>query len=391
MVAAAMALVISEMVLRRMARTRPALAVAWGRQEPPEVDFRIKSSLLMSRPNPDFHEHDRVLGFRNFGHLTRAEIVAMGDSQTYGMGLPPGAAWPQQLEYLSGRTTYNMAWGAFGPIHYLYLFDEALVVKPRWILVGFFAGTDLYDAYFMAYERNKGRFLVEDPEEPLSLLVQLGVLPDREERIRLILERSDKARTVSELPRYDEEPYVPTPLPPPVEPTEYRGQNPLLPAALDYSLRRWIRPYYRLKEGRACRRLVRSHRMPLALVPGEGPAPVTQPYDHRFYYQGLYTVVTPELRSPMLDLTDPMIAEGYRLTVAAFREMKRRTDEEQLEFAVVLIPTKELAFWELVDRVATDIPQAYQELVDREELIRHLLQRARILSEGRNYPHRLPP
>ena len=46
---------------------------------------------LVNRPNPKFPGHDRR-GFRNPVALAKADIVALGDSQTYGTNVAAASA-----------------------------------------------------------------------------------------------------------------------------------------------------------------------------------------------------------------------------------------------------------------------------------------------------------
>ena len=65
---------------------------------------------------------DFATAFRGFRH-----IVAIGDSQTYGMAVRREQAWPQQIETLSGRTVYNMSFGGYGLVEGLALLEEATI------------------------------------------------------------------------------------------------------------------------------------------------------------------------------------------------------------------------------------------------------------------------
>ena len=113
----------------------------------------LPDDTLGFRPNPAYMEHDSR-GFRNGSVPENARIVCIGDSQTYGsgVGVTREQAWPQQLEKISGERTYNMAFGTYCPTHYLVLSDEALAMKPSVIIVTFYTGNDLYDAFNMVYE-----------------------------------------------------------------------------------------------------------------------------------------------------------------------------------------------------------------------------------------------
>lgn len=97
--------------------------------------------------------HD-ALGYRNVAVPQRADIVAIGDSMTYGVSAPRESSWPQQLGHLLGENVYNMALGGYGPLQYLQLAQTtARPLKPRLLLVGFYFGNDLMDAFNLAHVR----------------------------------------------------------------------------------------------------------------------------------------------------------------------------------------------------------------------------------------------
>ena len=59
--------------------------------------------------------HTRAGGFNSWGFRNRhvpdsSDIVAIGDSHTYGNTARMEDAWPSVLERLSGRPVYNMGW-----------------------------------------------------------------------------------------------------------------------------------------------------------------------------------------------------------------------------------------------------------------------------------------
>ena len=105
---------------------------------------------LDHRGNPAFPAHDRR-GFPNRETPAAVEIVALGDSMTYGSVGHPEDAWPAALQALTGRTTYNMAIGGWGPFECLEVLAEALEHQPRVVVLGFYLGNDLFDAFRMAY------------------------------------------------------------------------------------------------------------------------------------------------------------------------------------------------------------------------------------------------
>jgi len=91
--------------------------------------------------------HDKW-GFRNVSVPETAEVVAIGDSTTYGFSATALQSWPAQLESLSGLRVYNLSLGGYGPLQYLQLLKErSLSLKPQVILIGFYLGNDVWDAY----------------------------------------------------------------------------------------------------------------------------------------------------------------------------------------------------------------------------------------------------
>lgn len=85
-------------------------------------------------------------GFRNPEAFERVDIVALGDSQTYGYNAGSTESWPKRLEALSGFRVYNMGVGGYGPAQYAALLDDALALSPRHIVIGLYLGNDLVDA-----------------------------------------------------------------------------------------------------------------------------------------------------------------------------------------------------------------------------------------------------
>lgn len=67
--------------------------------------------------------------------------------------------WPQQLEKLGKIETHNMAWRGYSPAHNLFLWEEAIALKPRLIIETFYAGNDLYDSYHLL--RNQGIYFID--------------------------------------------------------------------------------------------------------------------------------------------------------------------------------------------------------------------------------------
>jgi hypothetical protein len=95
-------------------------------------------------------------GFRNPRRPQTADIVCIGDSLTYGVAALASESWPADLGRLRNETVYNMALGGYGPIQYLHLMRTlAPKLHPKIIIVGFYFGNDLLDVYNVARFNSK--------------------------------------------------------------------------------------------------------------------------------------------------------------------------------------------------------------------------------------------
>ena len=112
---------------------------------------RLHDDRLLYRLPANFAPDIDDAGYRNPERLQRYDIVAIGDSHTYGYNVLSEEAWPQQLGRIVGASVYNMGMGGRGPAQYLAVADEALAFRPRWLVVGFYMGNDLADACHAAH------------------------------------------------------------------------------------------------------------------------------------------------------------------------------------------------------------------------------------------------
>ena len=99
----------------------------------------------------------KIVGFDRWGFRNRevpesADIVAIGDSHTYGNAARMEDSWPYVLGRLTGRRVYNLAMGGYGPNQYYYLLkNRALSLKPRLVICGLYLGDDFENAFTITY------------------------------------------------------------------------------------------------------------------------------------------------------------------------------------------------------------------------------------------------
>lgn len=91
-------------------------------------------------------------GFRNAALPSSADVVAIGDSHTFGNTATMEDAWPSVLGRMSGLGVYNMGMGGYGPNQYYHLLTtKALKLHPKWVLCGLYFGDDFENAFTITY------------------------------------------------------------------------------------------------------------------------------------------------------------------------------------------------------------------------------------------------
>ena len=84
-------------------------------------------------------------GFRNPEPLGDVDLVAIGDSHTYGFNVLSAESWPAQLAERKQISVYNYGMGGYGILQYRWLFPKALGKNPRMVVVALYLANDLGD------------------------------------------------------------------------------------------------------------------------------------------------------------------------------------------------------------------------------------------------------
>jgi len=289
----------------------------------------IDDPILGLKLAPHTLGHD-ANGFRNDSVPQHADVVVLGDSQTWGVNAERQEAWPQQLAKLSGRGAYNMGMGGFGPVQYKAVLPQALRLSPRIVVVGFYLGNDIYDAYHMAYQYEAHRDLRSPAAGDLS---------------------ADTVGDKSNLFWNEEKQFHAT-----------FGRNSL--AGLSF----WLREH--LAIGRL---LNRTHLWP-------GAEDVDYEIDKSWAVAhpdrgavselpGRETVFTTAYRLAGLDLDEPRIVEGIRISTDLLAQMQTETQRNHARLIVLLLPTKE-AVYASAQNGKLNLDPTYQKLVKMEGRVR---------------------
>ncbi|MBC7955459.1 MAG: SGNH/GDSL hydrolase family protein [Cytophagales bacterium] len=261
--------------------------------------------------------HD-ALGFRNRAVPKTAQIVAIGDSMTYGSGAPRDGAWPQQLATLGGESVYNMGLGGYGPLQYLQLAStQAKQFKPRQLIVGFYFGNDFIDAYMAPQSLAHWQSWRESVAAPNTA------------------------------------------------PTQTAGAKPA-PQRRGAALRNWLSRHSVLYG------MLRTTVLePFAAAEQKNVASQMSP-DERLSWSDpaapeVKTVFTAQQRGSAQDTSQSNVREGMQITKRAFAAIKDEADKQGVGLLVVLIPTRERVYCPYLKATGTTLPHAYMKLCQVED------------------------
>jgi hypothetical protein len=277
----------------------------------------IDDPILGTRIKPHTTGHD-ALGFRNPEVPEQVNIIAIGDSMTYGVSAVRDGNWPRQVSILLHEPVYNMALGGYGPLEYFYLAEhDAKKLRPRLLLVGFYFGNDLMDAYHSAHRRRYWYSWRETDSKD-------------------------------------------------AEQTEFDQAWKAEPQKRFVALRDWLSRHsvlYSMFKVTVMGRLALWEKDRLASqVTPDVQMIWIDPSKH-----SVRTIFTPQLRLSALDPQLPSVQEGLRITKRAFTSLRSDADAQGAQLLVVLIPTKERAYCHYLKDSGAHMPNALVRLCDAEQ------------------------
>ncbi len=236
-------------------------------------------------------------GFRNLSVPEAADIVAIGDSHTYGNTATMSESWPYVLADLAGTRVYNMGLGGYGPNQYAHLLPQALKLKPKLVTVGLYMGDDFENAFLITYG--------------LKHWAALRALPTDQVDFNI-------------------------------------WGTPQAPPSLNKAIRVWLSRHSMVYQ------LV-FHGPLLGILQGEAQirnasrlsdatTTLSVPED------GVLEAFRPKGLLANLDQASVNVSEGMRITFLLLEQMKELCRQNNIEFIVVVIPTKEMVFADYFER-----------------------------------------
>ncbi len=151
----------------------------------------VNDDILGAVPEPSAKAGFDRWGFRNRRVPETADIVAVGDSHTFGNTATMEQSWPYVLERLTGRSVYNMGMGGYGPNQYFYLSEtKALKLKPQILIWGLYMGDDFENAYSITYGLDHWAYLRHEPVQHVNFDIwEKPLKPNWQKQVRIWLSR----------------------------------------------------------------------------------------------------------------------------------------------------------------------------------------------------------
>jgi lysophospholipase L1-like esterase len=291
------------------------------------------------RGNPSCFDHD-ARGYRNSEALRSADIVTLGDSWTYGTGTRANA-WPPFLSKRMNKTLYNMGVSGTGPLLNSQHISEAMDLRPKLVIYGFYFGNDLFDDFLYTKKHNMlGKYVSEDIVSEIAEIERIQSLEAKASQLfqNALLGKPTTIGTIKAFLAAHSRLYQ-----------FLRSLKNRLSSRLQENVSTLLEPRYE----DAVAGILESER----------------PYVAPFNEGGWKTIFTAPYRLNALDLSDVRIRTGMLVSQKALLEMNRATLKNNAMFIVVLFPTKEFAFRGKVrDR---SVYSSYQKLIENEEAARN--------------------
>lgn len=268
-------------------------------------------------------------GFRNRRVPARADVVAIGDSQTYGVSAKGSESWPAQLAGISGLEVYNLALGGYGPMEYDYLLrNRALDLDPKTVVVALYFGNDLMNTFHSVYRRPQWAHL-------------------RDERIAPQLDVNEVAA-----PSFARTSFAGI--------REWFVSHSVIYRMAAFSFGEFVHRF-------DVQQLARKNTPNFLVLSGRDG--------------GLITVFTPDTSLYAVNTESPEVQEGIRLTGDVLVGMKQFLDGKGVRFVVILVPSKESVYWPMALELSPQPDATLARVVEQEEIARSTI-RARLEQAG---------
>lgn len=294
--------------------------------------------VLGHRLLPHESGHD-ARGFRNQEANGDFPVVCIGDSLTYGAGIPRQSAFPQLLGRIINQRVYNMGMGGYGPVQYYQLLNQAKELHPQKIIIVLYLGNDLLDAEVMVERHACWKWLLQNsgPKDQLASIPRCKI-PYKP----LVIKDLYYAPDVITLKLKEG-------------------------GSLVWRVHSWLRlhsAFYALQYEGVVKPLIQRiiERKKHMQQPGA------------FACREVDTVFTPGINLKRIDLQYPKVRQGLVVTRRIIELMGEKPYKNELLFT--FIPTKEAVYYKYLKKKKVSLPAEYECLVHYEKAITAWLAKA---------------
>lgn len=279
-------------------------------------------------------------GFRNEKSLNKVDIVALGDSLTEGFNAEINNAWPQALSAMSGKTVYNMGFGGYGPAQYYFLTDAAVKLNPDIIVVGFYLGNDLINAFDVVYNNENWKIFRDNS---------------------FSYEKNDTVNNAADDVLMMQFGYVPS-----------FWQYKIL------KVRLWLRENSRLYSFLGDSSINLREKLKIAdkteTVSDNIEKYLANNKKIGFVYNSgdIKTILNINYRLESVDIGNKKTNEGYRITKDIFSQLNKKIEGENKKLVIAIIPTKEFIYGEYFKKqdIKIDVDQLFWILLANESKLK---------------------
>lgn len=313
-----LSLLLCEAALRLVASAVPRvdylLEPPWSRRSPPDSTLGHRVSPFA--PGMD----DR--GYRNPVALEGADVLALGDSYTFGVPAASAESWPAVLAEKLGRPVYNAGIIGYGFCEYPLVLASLASLEPGVVVLGVYTGNDLGDTYRAVYLEGR-----------------CGTLRSTDASVLEALAAADARGTIAAQAAALGWNWFP-------EASSLRTR----PRVLDWAAEH-LRLYGLLRQVR--HRLRR--RRPITFA-SAADFPGREAWDARPEIRTVFK--HPDMLALTVDLEDPRIREGLRAGLRSLEGMRESVRAAGARLLVVLIPDKATVYAPVI--AATSSPAGAQ-------------------------------
>lgn len=293
---------------------------------------RVEHDELGHIMDPKMSEIDEK-GFRN-EKLTSVDIVALGDSHTYGFNVSSDNSWPKLLGRKLKKNVYNFGVGGYGILQYQNLLSKAIELNPEVILLGLYLPNDLNDICLLVssnkYRASKAKeFHIDSSLCPGKNTYFVSVpKANGKQKIHIVKFLKEKSAIVSIGSKF-------------------------------YNL---ISTNKRInaREQSAVNKIEKGGAKNDALVINDGKIKTIIAFDRI------------KINKECMNLKNPHIQMGYEVMEKFFSEAGEKTQLKNISFGVLFIPSKERVFYNYLTENGYSLPKGYEELVDNEDKLKRM-------------------